>query len=76
MSFFMLRKALFIPVIIFANLFAFLTVWHILDSLLNYGVVMKIIFIILSIIPLILFLFIYIRKAQEEFNKIDISKDN
>lgn len=56
--------------IIFVNLFAFLLLWNILGALFWSKWLFLIGAVIISIIPLVIFLFIEIKKTTQEFNNI------
>ncbi len=63
-----------ITAIIFVNLFAFLTVWHILDAIFWSGVKFKLIFIFISIISLVFIMTFYLKKIIKELNNINNGK--
>lgn len=55
--------------IILANLFAFLVVWHILDSLFWKRGFYTLLSILISLVPLCIFLVIFLKKTLKELGK-------
>ncbi len=66
----MLKFILKYTIIIFVNLFAFLTLWHILDGIFDTGKLCTVIFLILSIVSLVLISHFFIKKTLITLNNI------
>ncbi len=61
--------------IIFVNLFAFLSVWYIVDEFLGTGAKFKIIFLVLSVVSLVLISKNFFTKALVDIEKISPNID-
>ncbi len=69
--FFMLGKRMFnITLIIVINLFAFLSLWHILDAIFKTKWTMKLVFVAISIVPLTIIMYFYLKKILTDLNNI------
>lgn len=61
--------------IIALNLFAFLSVWYILDEIFESWTLFKIIFLILSILSLVLISIFFFKSSLKNINDISPKKD-
>ncbi len=61
--------------IIALNLFAFLSVWYILDKIFESGVLFKIIFLILSIFSLLLISVFFFKRSLKTINDLSPKED-
>lgn len=59
-----------ITLIILVNLFAFLSVWHILDAIFETNGTMKLILVFVSIVPLTIIMYFYLKKILKDLNNI------
>lgn len=63
-----------ITIIIFVNLFAFLAIWHILDTIFWTGGRFKLILVFVSVVSFTVIMFFYWKKIFKELNKIQKCK--
>lgn len=71
----MLKSFFVVGIIICLNLLAFFCVWNILDTLFWKEGVFTLLFVVLSIIPLVFFLSFYLKKTLKEMSSIHNPND-